>query len=82
MPFVVPGLSTNSTTSTLPDSSTSSSQDSAVGTENPATERSEIVSEESRETSRVDQQIPKTQIHMRTTKNYEVNYRKMCRNDW
>ena len=47
VPVVVPGLSTSSSTSSSPDSSTSSSQDSVVGTENPATERSEIMSEES-----------------------------------
>ena len=47
VPFVVPGLSTSSSTSSSPDSSQSSSQDSVVGTENPATERSEILSEES-----------------------------------
>ena len=48
VPFVVPGLSTSSSTSSSPDSSTSSSQDTVIGTENPATERSEILSEESR----------------------------------
>ena len=46
--FVVPGLSTSSSTSSSPASSTSSSQDTVIGTENPATERSEIMSEESR----------------------------------
>ena len=48
VPFVVPGLSMSSSTSSSPTSSTSSSQDSVIGTENPGTERSEIVSEESR----------------------------------
>ena len=79
VPFVVPGLSTSSSTSSSPDSSTSSSQDSVIGTENPATERSEIVSEESRGNRHVRQQKPKTQIKMKTTEKYEVNYCKMCR---
>ena len=48
VPFVVPGLSTSSSTSSSPASSTSSSQDTVISTENPATERSEIMSEESR----------------------------------
>ena len=47
VPFGVPDLSTSSSSSS-PDSSTSSSQDTVIGTENPATERSEIMSEESR----------------------------------
>ena len=48
VPFVVPGLSTSSSTSSSPTSSTSPSQDSAIGTENPATEWSETMSEELR----------------------------------
>ena len=48
VPFVVPGLSTTSYTPSSPGSSTSSSQDSVIGTENPVTERSEMMSEESR----------------------------------
>ena len=48
VPFVVPGLSTSSSTSSSPASSTSSSQDTVISTENPATERSEILSELSR----------------------------------
>ena len=48
VPFVVPGLSMSSSTSSSPTSSTSSSQETVIGTENPATERSEIMSEESR----------------------------------
>ena len=48
VPFVAPGLSTSSSTSSSPVSSTSSSQDTVGSTENPATERSEILSEESR----------------------------------
>ena len=40
VPFVVHGLSTSSSTSSTPTSSTSSSQDSVIGTENPAAERS------------------------------------------
>ena len=60
VPFVVPGLSTSSSASSTPTSSASSSQDSVfdVGryTENPATERSEIMSEESRGNRHMDQQ--------------------------
>ena len=48
VPFVVRRLSTSSSTSSSPASPTSSSQDTVIGTENPATERSEIMSEESR----------------------------------
>ena len=48
VPFVVPGLSTSSFTSSSPASSTSSSQDTVICTENPAAERSEIMSEKSR----------------------------------
>ena len=48
VPFVVPGLSTSCSTSSSPASSTSSSQDTVISTENPATERSETMSEESR----------------------------------
>ena len=48
VPFVVLSLSTSSSTSSSPASSTSSSQDTVISTENPAKERSEIVSEESR----------------------------------
>ena len=74
VPFVVPSLSTTSYTPSSPDSSTSSSQDSVIGTENPATQRSEMMSEES------PGKKSKTQINMKTTKNYEVKYCKMCRN--
>ena len=56
VPFVVPGLSTSSSTSSSPVSSTSSSQDTVISAENPATERSEIMSEESRGNPRVYQQ--------------------------
>ena len=48
LPFVVPGLSTRSSTSPSPTSSRSSSQDSVIGTENPAIERSGSMSEELR----------------------------------
>ena len=48
VPFVAPGMSTSSSTSSSPASSTSSSQDTVMSTENPATERSEIMSVESR----------------------------------
>ena len=58
-----------------PTSSSSSSQDTVISTENPAAERSEIWVRSHRETRRVDQQKPKTQIKMKTTKNYEVNFK-------
>ena len=48
VPFVVPGLSTSSSSSSSPTSPTSSSQDTVICTENPQTERSEIMSEGSR----------------------------------
>ena len=48
VPFVVPGLSTSSSTSSSLTSSTFSSQDSVIGTENPATERSGSLSAELR----------------------------------
>ena len=48
VPFVVLGLSTSSSASSSLVSSTSSSQYTVISTENPATERSETVSEESR----------------------------------
>ena len=48
VPFVVPGLSTSSSASSSPDSSTPPSKDSLVGSQFPATEGSEILSEESR----------------------------------
>ena len=60
VPFVVPGLSTSSSTSSSPASATSSSQDTVISSENPATERSETVSEEYGETRPVDQLKPKT----------------------
>ena len=45
VPFVVPGLSTSSSSSYSPTSPTSSSQDTVITTEYPATERSESMSE-------------------------------------
>ena len=47
VPFVVLGLSTSSSISSSLVSSTSSSKDTVGSTANPATERSEIMSEES-----------------------------------
>ena len=47
VPFVVPGLSTNSSTSSSPTSPTSSSQETVTTTEIPATRGSESASEES-----------------------------------
>ena len=46
VPFVVPGVSTSSSTSSSPTSPTSSSQDTVTTTEHPATERSESMSVE------------------------------------
>ena len=83
VPLVVPGFSASSSTSSSPASSTSSSQDAVmITTENPATERSEIVSEESLGNRRADKQKPKTHMKMKTTKNYEVNCCKICRNGY
>ena len=48
VPFVVPGLSTSSSTTPTPTSSSYSSPDSVIGTENPAIERSGGMSEELR----------------------------------
>ena len=79
VPFVVPGLSTSSSTSTSPASSTSSSQHTVISTENPATERSEIMSEESGKSVEWIRRSRK-HIKMKTTKNYEVNYCKICQN--
>ena len=69
--FVLSGLSTSSSTSSSPTSSKSSSQDFVNGTENPATERSGSMRAE---LQRKNQQKLKTQIKMKTTKNYEVEY--------
>ena len=48
VPFVVPGLSTSSSTSSSLTSPTSSSQETVISSENPSTEGCEIVSEGSR----------------------------------
>ena len=50
LPLVAPGLSMSSSTSPSPTSSTSSSQDSVIGTENPAIERSGSTSADLRRT--------------------------------
>ena len=72
VPFVVPGLSTSSSTIPTPASSTSSSQDSVFAvsryTENPVLERSGSMSEES-----------KTQIKMKDAKKYKAIYCLTCR---
>ena len=74
-----PGSPVSSTSFSL-DSLTSSPKDSVVGTENPATERSEIMTEESRRyPSRGSAETENTK-NMETTKNCEVKYCKMCRN--
>ena len=80
VPFVVPGFTTSSSTSSSSTSPTSSSQDTVITTEYPAIERSESMSESVRETRRVDQQKPKTQIKMMTTKKYEETRRVVCQN--
>ena len=50
---------------------------------NPATERSETMSKESRwNPSRGSAETENTQIKMKTTKNHEVNYCKKCRNGY
>ena len=59
---VVPGLSTSSSTSSSPTSPTSSSQETVTPTEQPASTRSESMSEEVRETRHMDQQKTNTQI--------------------
>ena len=82
VPFVVPGLSTSSSASSSPVSSTPSSQDTVVNTENPATERSEIMSEESRWNPSHESAQTENQRKMTTTKNYEVIYYKMCQNGY
>ena len=51
VPFVVPGLSTSSLTSSSPTSLTSSSQETVTPTEHPASTRSESTSEEVRRNS-------------------------------
>ena len=77
VPFVVLGLSTSSSTSSSPASSTSSSQDTVISTENPAKERSEIVSEESRgNPSRGSAEKENTNKN----EDDEVNYRRIRRN--
>ena len=79
VPFVVLGLSTNSSTWTSPTSSTSLSQDSVIGTENPATERSGSMSAEVTEkpVAKTQQKL-KTQIKVKTTKNFQVNHCVIC----
>ena len=63
VPVVVPCLSTSSSTSSSLVPSTSSSQDTVGSTENPATERSEILSEEVRR----NPNIRHTSIYRQTT---------------
>ena len=78
VPFVVLGLSTSSCTSFTPTSSTFSSHDSVIGTENPAAERSEIMSAESRGNPLPKPAKNKTQIKMKETKTYSVIYCLSC----
>ena len=74
VPLVVLGLSTSSSSSSSPTSPTSSSQETVTPTEHPASTRSETTSE----TRRMNQQKPKTQIKIRTTKNYRMTSCKVC----
>ena len=67
--FVVPGLSTSSSSSQSPSSPTSSSQEAVAPTEHPASARSEVMRSHT-ETRRVDKQKPKIQMKMMTTKLY------------
>ena len=75
VPFGVPGLSTSSFTSSSPaTSSTSSSQDSVIGTENPATERSWSMSAELRGNPLQEPAETGNPNKKKTTKNYKVKY--------
>ena len=76
---LVPGLSTSSSTSLSPPSSTSSRQDSVIGTENPATERSGSMSAELRRNPLQNPVGTETQIKIKTTKKYEVECCVICR---
>ena len=67
-PFVVPGLSTSSSSSSSPTSRTSSSQEAVTSTEHPASTRSESM----------DQQKPKAQVKMMTTKKYGATRCVIC----
>ena len=82
VPFVVPGLSTSSSTTSTPFS-TSSSQDFVFDvnrfTENPVPERSGSTREELRETGCINQQKPKTYIKMQDAKKYKAIYCMTCR---
>ena len=78
VPFVVPGLSTSSSTSSPLASSTSSSKDYVIRTESPAAERIGSKSAESRETRCTNQQKPKTQIKVKDAKKYKAIYRMIC----
>ena len=83
VPFVVPGLSTSSSTPPTPTSSSSSSQDSVFDvnryTENPVPERSGSTSEEIGETRCIKAQKPKTKIKMQDAKKYKAIYCMTCR---
>ena len=82
VPFVVPGLSTSSSTLSSHASATSSSQDTVISTKNPATEGSEIMGEGSRGSPSHESAEAENTNEMKTTKNYEVNYCKMCQNGY
>ena len=78
VPFVVPGLSTSSSTSSSPTSPTSYRRKLWL-TRN-IQQQSEVRLRvwKHKETCRMDQQKSKTQIKMTTTKNYRVTSCKMC----
>ena len=80
--FVVPGLSTSSSTSSSLASSTSSSQDSMIKRKIQQQREVKLRASSHGESRRVDQQKTKRQIKMKKTKNYEVNYCKMCEKCW
>ena len=72
VPFVVPGVSTCSFSSSTPTSSTSTSQDSVIGTENPPAERSGSAGEESLGNPLRKPAKKQTPIKMKETRKYRV----------
>ena len=80
VPFAVPCLSTSSSTSSPPASSTSSSQDWHGKSKN--RKKWEYDCRVTVTPRLMDQQKLKTQIKMKKTKNYEVNYCKICGNGY
>ena len=82
MPFVVPGLSTSSSTTPTHTSSSSSSQDSVFEvsryTQHAVPKRSGTTSDELLETRCINQQKPKTKIKMKDAKKYKAIYCMTC----